>query len=434
MITDTKPGPTEMIDLLRDILDALDDTAPLMAEFEAICDTGGRFSGSVSEKQAVRHLKQRIENLFGRPPDVIPTAYDGWSRQSHTLTRLTPSPLELECLSLVWSPSTPPGGIEAEIVDMGRGELPAFEARAGELAGRIPLVGHEYMFTENTLHRRYKYDAARAAGAVGFLIANHLPGKGLLSGSSGRNRPEDIPAFAITAEGATQLARTPAGYPRVRLESTSESPGGVAENLVLEIPGEIDEWIVLSAHIDGHPLGESAMDNATGLATVLHVAHTLATRRDRFRRGLRIMLFNVEEWGLWGSAKYVESLSSATRDKIALNVNLDSVAGDAHLTAITSGYPKIGAFLSPIAEAADVPLATYDALMRNSDHYNFAAGGIPAFRLVAGFDRPDSNLRYVLMREDTRDKVTESEMRQAARLTGTILVEALTAETLDLRA
>ena len=38
-----------------------------------------------------------------------------------------------------------------------------------------------------------------------------------------------------------------------------------------------------------------------------------------------------------------------------------------------------------------------------------------------------------LVREDTRDKVAESEMRQAARLTGAILVEALTAETLDLR-
>ena len=423
-----------MTDLLRDILDALDDTAPLMAEFEAICDTGGRFSGTESEKQAVRHLKQRIETLFGRPPDVIPTAYDGWSRQSHALTRLTPSPLELECLSLVWSPSTPSGGLKAEVVDMGRGELSEFEARAEELAGRIPLVRHEYMFTENTLHRSYKYAAARAAGAVGFLIANHLPGKGLLSGSSGRNQPEDIPAFAITAEGAAHLARTSAGYPRVRLESASTSPGGVAENLVLEIPGEIDEWIVLSAHIDGHPLGESAMDNATGLATVLHVAQVLTTHRDRFRRGLRIMLFNVEEWGLWGSAKYVESLSPSERDKIALNVNLDSVAGDPHLTAITNGYPKIGAFLSPIAEAAAVPLATHDALMRNSDHYNFAAGGIPAFRLVTGFDRPDSNLRYVLMREDTRDKVAESEMRQAARLTGAILVGALTAETLDLRA
>lgn len=310
--------------------------------------------------------------MFGRPPDVISTAYDGWSRQSHALTRLTPSPLELECLSLVWSPSTPPGGLQADVVDMGRGELPEFEARAKELAGRIPLVRHEYMFTENTLHRSYKYAAARAAGAVAFLISNHLHGKGLLSGSSGRNQPEDIPAFAISAEGAGQLAPTSGRYPRVCFESASESPGGVAENLVLEIPGEIDEWIVLSAHIDGHPLGESAMDNATGLATVLHVAHTLASRRDRFRRGLRIMLFNV-------------------------------------------------------------PLATHDALMRNSDHYNFAAAGIPAFRLVSGFGLPDSHLRYVLMREDTRDKVAESEMRQAARLTGTILVEALIAETLDLR-
>lgn len=40
-----------MTDLLQGILDALDDTAPLMVEFEAICDTGGRFSGTESESR-----------------------------------------------------------------------------------------------------------------------------------------------------------------------------------------------------------------------------------------------------------------------------------------------------------------------------------------------------------------------------------------------
>lgn len=420
-------------DLLQKAQSALEDTSSLMAEFEAICDTGGRFSGTASEKHAVRHLKDRMETLFGAPPTVLETAYDGWTRKTHSLQRLTPTPMELDCLSLVWSPSTPPGGTEAEVVDMGRGELADFKSRAPELRGRIPLVRHEYMFTENTLHRRYKYDAARAAGAAGFLIANHLPGEGLISGSSGRNRPEDIPAFAITPEGAAHLKSTPAGYPRVRLTAQVDSPGDTAENLVFEIPGEIDEWIVLSAHIDGHPLGESAMDNATGLATVLQVAKAMAPHQSSFRRGLRIMLFNVEEWGLWGSAKYVESLSAEERNKIVLNVNLDSVAGDPHLTAITSGYPKIGTFLKPAARAAAVPLALHDALMRNSDHYNFAANGIPAFRLVAGFDRADSNLRYVLMRGDTRDKVAASEMQAAAQLTAAILSDALTVERLDLR-
>lgn len=423
-----------MTDLTSFDFDVFDNVAPLMAEFHAICDTGGRFSGSESEKRAVAHLKSRIETLFGSAPMVIPTSYDGWKRSSHAVQRITPSPATLDCLSLVWSPSTPMEGIEAEVIDMGRGEVGDFKACAADVAGRIAMVRHEYMFTEDTLHRRYKYDAARAAGAVGFLIANHLPGAGLLSGSSGRNRPEDIPAYAITAEGASALQPKDGQRPRVRLTNSADANGDIAENLMLEIPGATDEWIVLSAHIDGHPLGESAMDNATGLAIALQTAHKLLPYQAAFRRGLRLMLFNVEEWGLWGSAKYVESLDTAERDKIALNINLDSLAGDCNLTAITSGYPKLGAYLDPIARRAGVSLAIHDALMRNSDHYNFAAAGIPAFRMVSGFDRPNSNLRYVLMAEDTRDKVTESEMRQAARLTAAILAESLSAEEIDFRA
>jgi len=422
-----------MDDLLTAILGALEDNRPLMSEFEAICDFGGRFSGTESEKRAVSHLKRRMAEISGGAAQVFPTAYDGWRRETQELTRLTPSVLDLECTSLVWSPSTPPGGLEAEVVDLGRGELAAFKEKAGELRGRIPLVRHEYMFTENTLHRRYKYDAAREAGAAAFLIANYLPDVGLLSGSSGRNRPSDIPACAISAESAATLTAATDGYPRVRLTVQTASSGDTAESLYVELPGALDEWVVLSAHIDGHPFGESAMDNATGLAIGLRLFELMRMQQPKLKRGLRLMFFNVEEWGLWGSRDYVEGLSDEERAKIKLNVNLDSVAGAPDLTAITSEFSKLPPFLSSAASACDVPLACHDALMRNSDHYNFAVGGIPAFRLVAGFDQPESHLRYVLTREDTRDKIAESEMRQAARLTASIVVSALMAETLDLR-
>ena len=74
------------------------------------------------------------------------------------------------------------------------------------------------------------------------------------------------------------------------------------------------------------------------------------------------------------------------RAKIKLNVNLDAVAGATYLMAITSEYSKLPHLLAAAALTGDVPLSCYDSLMRNSDHYSFAVGGIPAFRLVAGFD------------------------------------------------
>ncbi len=49
-------------------------------------------------------------------------------------------------------------------------------------------------------------------------------------------------------------------------------------------------------------------------------------------------------------------------------------------------------------------------------------------RLVAGFDDPNANLRYVLTPADTRDKVTEAELRQAATLTANIVAAACMAD------
>jgi hypothetical protein len=63
-------------------------------------------------------------------------------------------------------------------------------------------------------------------------------------------------------------------------------------------------------------------------------------------------------------------------------------------------------------------------LFANSDHANFALAGIPAFRLVAGFDDPNANVAQVLTPSDTRNKVRESELKQAATLSAAIVAEA----------
>ncbi|MNL31913.1 hypothetical protein D3C87_1537300 [compost metagenome] len=55
--------------------------------------------------------------------------------------------------------------------------------------------------------------------------------------------------------------------------------------------------------------------------------------------------------------------------------------------------------------------------MPNSDHANFARHGIPALRLVAGFDRPESRVRHILSRGDVPDIIRESEMRKALAVT-----------------
>ncbi|MEC8775009.1 MAG: hypothetical protein VXX79_09190 [Pseudomonadota bacterium] len=70
-------------------------------------------------------------------------------------------------------------------------------------------------------------------------------------------------------------------------------------------------------------------------------------------------------------------MSDEERAKIKLNVNHDAVAGATYLTATTSEYSKLPHFLAAAALAWDLPLSCHDALMRNSNHYSSAVGGIP---------------------------------------------------------
>jgi Zn-dependent M28 family amino/carboxypeptidase len=282
------------------------------------------------------------------------------------------------------------------------------------------------MFATGHVHRRRKYQWAKERGAAGFLISSPLPGQTLVTGSSGRGEAHDLPAAGITQEGAAALKRSGALPTVARLELVVERAPAVTENLIAEIPGSGPEWVVLCAHYDGHDLAQSAIDNGSGVAVALEVARALASTVPSLRRGLRVVLFTVEEWGLMGSRSYVSDLSDNECQRIALVVNLDSVAGSASLTALTTGFDELETFLPTIAEECGLSLHTYNPVMANSDHASFARRGIPAFRLLAGFDEPESRLQYLLTPADTIDKVSPAELKLAAQLTAEILLRACT--------
>ena len=401
----------------------------LWRDFNDICDCGGRLAGTTSEKKAFTLLRERVHALSpANSGRSIPVSYNGWKPKRATL-RL-PDGVDAACHPLVRTIATAPNGLTAEVIDLGRGTPDEFAEHAGEIKGRIVLVRHELMFAAGTIHRRRKYDMARANGAVGFLIAGPLAGH-VVAGSSGRDVGPGIPALGIAPETAAKLARRSDGWPTVTMTvETAEAPAET-ETLVYDYPGTTDEWVVLSAHVDGHDLAESAMDNGTGLASVLAVTRALSPEVATWRRGLRVMFFSVEEWALTGSAQYVQALSEAERTKIALNVNLDSVAGSPNLAALSSGYAGVEPFLLQVAAANGQSLRAVRPLMTNSDHANFAAGGIPAIRLVAGFDDPNAHLRVVLTPADTRDKVAQSELRQATLLTAALVAAACNADPVE---
>lgn len=404
----------------------------LMTDFNALCAFGGRLAGSGEEARAMQWALGRLREI-GPHVAHLQVPYDGWRCKQASLTLLATPEISLACQPLLRSASTPPQGLVGEVLDLGQGRAEDFDAAGERVRGRIVLVSHEYPFSPQHMHRRRKYDLAVARGAIGFLIANPLPGKGLLSGSSGRPRGgAGIPAAYVDFEAAQRMRAAPA---RVRLVIDGEElPDAAADVGILDVPGGSPERIVISAHIDGHHLGRSALDNATGVVTALAAARALAPMIGPRTHSLRVCFFSAEEWALAGSARYLAQMDAAELATLRLNINLDTVAGDDRLTALISGFPALAAFVEQSAASVNQSIAQHLPLMPNSDHANFAARGIPALRLVAGFDRPQSRVNNILSAGDQPEIVKEEELRRALAAACAMAWHGLTMPAAELKA
>lgn len=385
-------------------------TSAIAQDFAALTAAGGRLVGSRSEARAAALLRERLRAINGARLGEHHFAYSSWAdRESRLSIDGEPHP----CHALIWSAQTPAAGLEAEVADLGRGTEQDF-GRV-DLAGKIALVRHEYPFASDTIHRRVKYNRARERGAVAFLIANNLPGGLLVGGSCGQDEPANIPGLGIGRESAERVR--PGS--RAQLRHVGERAAAAGANLIAEIPGSGDEWIVVCAHYDGHDLAQSALDNATGVVAALAVLRELAAAGRR-RRGVRVIFFTAEESGLLGSRRYVESLGEAERRQIHMVINLDTLAGSPDLAALTSGFAQLDEFVARFG------LRRVGGLLRNSDHFNFAQAGIPALRLVAGFDQPESDVRYLLTQGDTAERVSPQALERGAAAALALAEAALT--------
>ena len=404
------------------VVDDIRHSQALLDDFAAITKFGGRFAGSASEQQARQWLTRRLSrNALVREHAF---SYEGWRAREARLERLGTMPSNIDCHSLVWSPSVT--DLEADVVDIGRGAPDDFERAKSSLRGRIAMVRHEYPFAQGTIHRRVKYVRSRDEGCVAFIIANNLPDGGLVTGSSGQGGPDDIPAIGIGHDSAEPLSA--AGRTRVRLNIKSERLAGRGVNLIAELPGATTETVILCAHYDGHDLAESAMDNATGVAAALRIFDILIPYAGEFRRTLRIILFTNEEWRLYGSQCYVDELTEDARQRIAMAISLDTLAGSSRVACLTGGFPELNNLVADAAQGVGQEVQIVPRLFANSDHFNFAKRGVPAMRVVAGFDEPNARTRYLLTQGDTRDKIEPGEFRAATQLAAAIVWQALTRE------
>lgn len=129
-----------------------------------------------------------------------------------------------------------------------------------------------------------------------------------------------IPGVNINAKDAIALVNRGASNARIVLEQ--DEYGGQSRNVILDMPGQIDEYIVLTAHYDSTSLSQGAYDNMSGAVGLLGIAEYFANHSHRY--GLRFIWCGSEERGLLGSKAYCAAHEEDLK-QVALNINLDMI-------------------------------------------------------------------------------------------------------------
>jgi aminopeptidase YwaD len=130
----------------------------------------------------------------------------------------------------------------------------------------------------------------------------------------------DIPnAYITDVEGARSIAL---GATRARLRIDSQRLPSTAEHVVATLPGTGGGRIVITAHIDSRRGSPGALDNATGVATLLAVARLLS-REYAGAATVEFVPFNGEDdYANPGELRWIEE-NDGRFDDIALGINID---------------------------------------------------------------------------------------------------------------
>ena len=131
---------------------------------------------------------------------------------------------------------------------------------------------------------------------------------------------EKILGVNINAKDAVSLIENDAKTARITIDQDEYT--GNSHNVILDLPGECDEYIVFTAHYDSTSLSQGAYDNMSGSVGLLAMAEYFSKNPHRY--GLRFIWCGSEERGLLGAKAYCAENEEALK-KVVLNINLDMI-------------------------------------------------------------------------------------------------------------
>ncbi len=400
-------------------------TSEVYANVEALCDFGSRFAGTESEGKARAYIQTKMEDYGLDKVRLATFDYLAWERGEATLSTLGPQPHRLPSTqSLVYSPGTPPAGLRGELLWLRMGSKADFAANGDEIAGKFVAVSSESPAGGRWIHRREKYGRAVAAGAIGFIFVNHLPGMLAPTGSLRPGRLADIPAVGLSYEDGFVLRRLLRGDEPVELEMRLSNATRPAQfsHVVGEVFGRNrNKVVVVGAHYDGHDISQGAVDDASGTALVMELGRLFAPLAGHLRRTLRFETYAAEELGVLGSTLYVQAMSDAEVEQVDFMLNLDGGALNSGRGLALQGLEELRPLFGSYCREMGYPLELNNRVGTASDHFPYWMRGVPAASMFAR--RPAGQGRgFGHTRADTLDKVSEVELKESAMVAARLLL------------
>ena len=361
------------------------------AVFQEIADANGgnRVSGAPGYDESVDYVVERLD-AAGWNTTIQPFQFQ---------TFLEFSPAVVERIS-----PPPAGPIAATAMDYsGSGDVTALVSRpadagsgtegcdASDFAGFTP--GHIALIQRGGCTFAIKATNASGAGASAVIIYNNIDGP--LNGTLGNAFTLNLPVVQTTQAIGLELAAVIPGL-TVRVKTDTFRGIATTYNVLAELPGKNTNNVVMSgAHLDSVNEGPGINDNGSGSAALIEIAEQLGKVRPQ--NTVRFAWWGAEESGLVGSTYYVNNLSQAERDKIAVYLNYDMIGSPNHVFFIYDGDNSDAEGAGPGPEGSAQIEKTYEAFfdMRGepykgtdfsgrSDYGPFIAVGIPSGGLFTG--------------------------------------------------
>ena len=287
--------------------------------------------------------------------------------------------------------------VTAVDIQLGLGNTSTSGCEAADFAG-FP-AGNIALIQRGTCPFAQKALNAEAAGAAAVIIFNQgdtTARQGLIVGTLAP-AVLTIPVVGASYDQGVALSQpgTTAQVKVVEPETRTDV------NVIAELPGTNTGNVVMAgAHLDSVQEGPGINDNGSGSAALLETALMIAKLKPQ--NTLRFGWWGAEEEGLIGSTAYVEGLSQAERDRIALYLNYDMVGSPNYIFMVydadqSSFPPPAGVPIPDGSIAIEDLFESYYTLIGEpyddaqfsgrSDYQAFIENGIPSGGLFTGAEQ-----------------------------------------------